>query len=290
MRNYIYTPIKKPSYILTKLHYVYKTTNLLNGKYYIGKHSQPMGKIDKYYGSGSIIRDAIKKYKKNSFKKEIICFCNSSCDAYDTERQLVNEDVVNDPSSYNILIGGTSPMETHTPETRDRIRKGIKGIKHSPETRKRMSDAQKGMVVAKDRFGNTYHISTNDSRYISGELVSMKCGKVMMKDEFGKFHLVDQDDHRIQSGELVGVNKGKSMSEDQKKKISESLIGEKNPFFGKTHTDDALNAMCNHYIIDGESYRGRSEIAKKYNISIRTVTNRCNSDNWDTWILVKRRV
>jgi hypothetical protein len=51
---------------------IYKTTNTLNGKFYIGK-----SKYDDpdYIGSGSILKKAIKKYGKENFVKEVIEHC-----------------------------------------------------------------------------------------------------------------------------------------------------------------------------------------------------------------------
>ena len=51
--------------------YIYKTTNLINGKIYIGKHKSE--KYDKnYYGSGKIISIAISKYDISNFKNELL--------------------------------------------------------------------------------------------------------------------------------------------------------------------------------------------------------------------------
>ena len=50
-----------------KYYYVYLTTNLINGKKYIGQH---YGELDDYYlGSGSILKKAILKYGRKNFKK-----------------------------------------------------------------------------------------------------------------------------------------------------------------------------------------------------------------------------
>lgn len=50
---------------------IYKTTNIKNGKYYIGKH-QTENENDSYLGSGIALKKAIKKFGKNSFIKEIL--------------------------------------------------------------------------------------------------------------------------------------------------------------------------------------------------------------------------
>lgn len=43
-------------------HYIYKITNILNGKYYVGKHSSNCIQKDGYMGSGKHLKNAIKKY------------------------------------------------------------------------------------------------------------------------------------------------------------------------------------------------------------------------------------
>lgn len=48
---------------------IYKTTNLINNKIYVGKDSH---NDSNYFGSGTILVKAIKKYGKENFKKEIL--------------------------------------------------------------------------------------------------------------------------------------------------------------------------------------------------------------------------
>ncbi len=53
---------------------IYKTTNLINGKFYVGKDAS---NNPNYYGSGLLLAKAIKKYGKENFKKEILEECQS---------------------------------------------------------------------------------------------------------------------------------------------------------------------------------------------------------------------
>lgn len=85
--------------------FVYKITNTINGKFYIGKHSTL--KIDDgYFGSGVLIKKAVNKYGKENFKFEILKFFDSEKEAYEYERSIVNETEVKDKNCYNLMRGG----------------------------------------------------------------------------------------------------------------------------------------------------------------------------------------
>jgi len=57
-------------------------------------------------GSAIGIKHAIKKYDIENFTKEIIATADSAEALWDLEKQIVNEDVVKDPMSYNNAYGG----------------------------------------------------------------------------------------------------------------------------------------------------------------------------------------
>ena len=52
--------------------YIYKTTNLINGKIYIGRHKAAQFEPHKYIGSGAILKSAIEKYGFENFKCELL--------------------------------------------------------------------------------------------------------------------------------------------------------------------------------------------------------------------------
>ncbi len=83
---------------------VYKIINKINGKYYIGKDSN---NDPRYYGSGKLIKQAIKKYGKNNFDKIIIEHCINKEHLNEREKFWINEsNALNDPKSYNLANGG----------------------------------------------------------------------------------------------------------------------------------------------------------------------------------------
>lgn len=85
--------------------YVYKITNKINSKVYIGVH-KTSNLNDNYMGSGKIIKRAIQKYSLENFDKQILKFFESEKEMFDYERLIVNEDFVNSENTYNIKLGG----------------------------------------------------------------------------------------------------------------------------------------------------------------------------------------
>ena len=131
------------------MHYIiYRTTNLINNKYYVGCH-QTANINDGYLGSGKHLKHAIKKYGHENFKVEILHFANSKIEMFDLERQIVTENLINDPLSYNLKIGGSGGNPgivgaftglKHTDATKEKQRQASLKQKITDKTRKKLSD------------------------------------------------------------------------------------------------------------------------------------------------------
>lgn len=91
------------------LGYIYKTTNLVNGKIYIGQHRYNPKTDKNYLGTGVILLQAISKYGKNNFKKEIIEECYSNEELNQKEVYYIKSfDSTNPKIGYNIELGGNA--------------------------------------------------------------------------------------------------------------------------------------------------------------------------------------
>jgi hypothetical protein len=88
-----------------KYHYIYKTTNLKTGKFYVGMHSTD-NLNDGYLGSGKRLRRSIRKNGIENFKLEILEFLSDRSSLKAREKELVNEDLLKDPMCMNLQIGG----------------------------------------------------------------------------------------------------------------------------------------------------------------------------------------
>lgn len=92
--------------------YVYKTTNLVNGKIYIGQHIHESWD-DNYIGSGKILWQAINKYGIENFKCELIEEASSQKILDEREKFYIEMYNTQDRNvGYNIADGGRGGAHT----------------------------------------------------------------------------------------------------------------------------------------------------------------------------------
>ena len=136
--------------------YIYKVTNLINNKIYIGKtqatiktrrnsHKTAARKKDKndYF----YIHRAMNKYGFENFKIEPIALCDANFEASKTEKLFIKILKTRDRSiGYNLTDGGD----------------GANGVKISDESKKKMSIAKQGMFLGKDNpfYGKKHNTIT----------------------------------------------------------------------------------------------------------------------------------
>lgn len=113
---------------------VYETTNLINGKKYIGMdtHNNP-----NYLGSGSLILKAIKKYGKQNFKKSIIEYCKDIEELEQRETYWINfYDALNDDSYYNLADIRKRGINPFINKTKDQLKEISNKIKSESRNKK----------------------------------------------------------------------------------------------------------------------------------------------------------
>lgn len=127
------------------MNFVYITTNLVNGKQYIGSHNGEEG--DSYLGSGKILKEAIKKYGKENFKREILEICDINKNL-ELESKYIKEHNTLVPNGYNILEHGE--YNEFTEELRKKLSESKKGRKFSDEHKEKLSKARIGKKLSED--------------------------------------------------------------------------------------------------------------------------------------------
>jgi group I intron endonuclease len=129
---------------------IYKTTNLINGKTYIGQHIYKRKKSSSYFGSGIHIKASIKKYGKINFEKEVIFECFSREQTDRLEKLFI---ALLKPD-YNISSGGSGNL-SWSPDRLETMRKKMSGSnnpnygkKHTNEMKEKNRRAHLGKIVS----------------------------------------------------------------------------------------------------------------------------------------------
>jgi group I intron endonuclease len=184
---------------------IYKTTNLINGKFYIGKdkHNNP-----KYFGSGKVLKQAIKKYGIENFAKEIIEECDD--EKYWLEREIYwiqFYDSIN--NGYNIALGGNGG---------DTI----------------SNNSNKKEIYEKKK--KTYNEKSEKLKKYRREKISNSMKKRWIELKETNPNFITERNEKISKAQK-GVPKPIEQINKQKetKKIRGTSVGENNPMFGKTH-------------------------------------------------------
>lgn len=126
---------------------IYKITNLVNGKIYIGKDSK---NNPNYYGSGIVVNHAFKKYGKDNFIKETIDTAKDHDELNEKEIFWIKElNSTNVNIGYNRTHGGDGFSGLVTEVIKKSIKKRT-GQKRTDETKLKMSLASKGIVKSDD--------------------------------------------------------------------------------------------------------------------------------------------
>ena len=167
------------------LYTIYKVTNVINDKIYIGKH-QTLNPNDNYYGSGVALKNSIKIHGKENFKKEVLFVFESEQEMNLKEKELITEEFVARTDTYNMGVGGEGGAH-------------FKGKKHSAET------------IA--QITKTLNSEENKQKFIDA---GRKAGSLSKGRKLSKTA-------RCNMSVAAKKRANRGMSEDTKKKISESL-------------------------------------------------------------------
>lgn len=246
---------------------IYKVTNKVNGKFYIGQTKMRLGsrwskhKQDAREGKGWVLASAIRKYGVESFSVEVIEQCNSKDELNHAEIRLISTM----KPEYNSCAGGGG-VGSPTEEVRKKISAARLGKKISEETRRRMSDAQKGRKLSLDTIakiqaslGPRYEAmrKAHFEKYGTEKRVRVARKYVSphqdLYEKFGATTTAEKISVLAKFEHANGLRKdvsgaknpmfGKPKDPAIKAKLSEANSGEGNPYFGKSHSEETRQKM-----------------------------------------------
>jgi len=199
---------------------VYKTTNIITGKIYVGKDER---NDSSYIGSGYLLKKSIKKYGKENFIKEILEECDTRESLEERERFWIRELNALDPKiGYNVAEGGSGgntylgKTEEELIEIRQKISDAGKGRKFSEEHRKKLAESarrRKGNKPCKYK-GMKYEDYMDESKVMltKEKLRNVNLGKELSKETKEKIGLASR-------GKLLGP-----MTEDHKENLKRAFV------------------------------------------------------------------
>ena len=202
---------------------IYKSTNLLNNKYYIGKTKNSLENRIKQHKKSYLKKDwvfyrAIKKYGFDNFKWEILIETDDSNKLNELEKKYISENI----NGYNVAKGGnggdTISNNPNLATIKEKVSKFHKGKKLTDEHKQKISEAHKGKIKNWSKLNGKNMALSNVGK--PSKLIGVK--------------LTDEHKQKISES-----NKGKTkiFSENHKKKISEANKGKLNKNKGKTYVE-----------------------------------------------------
>lgn len=228
--------------------YIYLVTNNINNKKYIGKRES--SEFDTYYwGSGKYLQNAIHKYGKENFSREVLAWAETKEELCSLEEEYIRKyDAIESPEYYNLTKGGMGGgsvgddngaygkhwytngekqilcFEQDCPEgwhpgysesRKKQIQQINLGKKFSDEHRKKISEALKDNPVRS-------MLGKHQSEYFKQRMSEIHKGKTISLEMRKRISETLKDGYK--QGRIT-KHTGRKVSEETRKKISEALTG-----------------------------------------------------------------
>lgn len=213
--------------------YIYCTTNIINGKKYVGLCTKSKESSINYYGSGTLFLKSLKKNGKEMFKKEILEENLNYDNIFEREIYWISKLNSKYPNGYNLCDGGQGGLNP-SEITRLKQSESHKGKKLTEEQKRKIGDKSKNRV------------HTEESKF---KISSAHKGKKLSNETKLK---------------ISEFRKKRNLSEITRKRISSSLIGNKRRL-GKPQSNDTKNKISKFFTGKKHSESTKKKISDKQN-------------------------
>ena len=238
---------------LERIRYIYCITNTVNGKNYFGQHTLRKGYktelADMYWGSGTLLKKAQKKYGLVNFRKEIIIsgrFTKEQINRF--EKCIIRIQRLLGKAEYNLADGGDGGdtsrfIDYKSKDYKDNVKKG--------------------------------RIEAIIKHYGSLENYKMRQKQIVQQN-------LAKDPNYYTSKGMTG----KHFSEETKQKMRESHLGEKNSQYGKKRSEETKQRISktlsqDYKIVYADLYEAfldhiltvneKKQFAKRYNVAYKSI-------------------
>lgn len=188
------------------MYIVYKTTNLINEKIYIGVHN---GEKPNYIGSGTLMTRAIKKYGYENFKREILAEFSTKEEAFEYEALLVDKEFVSSENNYNISTGGVGYKEIGENSSIKKL-----GVCSPTYTKEMRSETTKKMLANR----------TEEEHKSICQKGGLKGGKTSVTEKRGIFSDNYTDEDRSNASKM-GIDKQRELGLSRFSSVHQSKLG-----------------------------------------------------------------
>ena len=180
--------------------YIYKITNTVTNKSYIGQRKCSHNFRDvNYFGSGKILKASIKKHGKQNFIKEIIEFLDNQKELDQKESFYIEKCNTLYPNGYNIseTAKGGAYLNNHPDKEliKSKISNSLKGHVWSKDRNNKVSASLKGRKISdetKEKISKTKLKTTNLTSWNKGILARKvqcpHCLKHISYNLINRFH------------------------------------------------------------------------------------------------------
>ncbi len=217
------------------MHYLYRITDTLNGKVYIGQSNKEneRWRQHKYFAKQDepiqYVHRAMKKYGVHNFTYEVIAMCQSQEDADWTETELIKQyDSQNKEHGYNVALGGDHAWNAGLPTEQQ----PMYGKHHTEESKAQISKSNMGKIMPL----HTDEWKVRQKVWVTGRTVSEKTREKMSLAQIGKFVSEETRNNMSESAKV------KVFTEQHKENISKSLSGVKKEPFSQKHRNNLSDA------------------------------------------------
>lgn len=153
---------------------VYKTTNKLNSKFYIGAHKTE-NLEDNYLGSGDLLYKAIQKHGPDVFYKEVLYFLSSEEEMFNKEKETIKEFIGNS-LCYNLSEGGRGGSTLLFSEVREKHSNSLRSAWENNNSRRGEHSSRMRLMATNNPYWKGKHRSKEQNSQHSNFMKGNKIG------------------------------------------------------------------------------------------------------------------